>query len=374
MLPAGCSPRLLQVLDWALNVRPQDRPQSVAQFRDALAGRIAPPPRSVGVGAGTVHGTTAKGAASPAAYEKTIQVTKHTASVRPSPDARRRQAAGPATRSPHDDGGAGPVTRGPHEDELERPERSVMLPPKSHSPLKALIVLLLLAAGAGAAWTTRAQWMPLVGLQDYAPPATATAPPPEPAASAATAEAAAASAMVADAAASAPRPAASQAAASAPTVPASEAAAAAPMQPVAQAPAPEPAPAPAPEAAPARNTHPKPAATHAAAKPAATRPPSFVLPPPVLPPANEAQVGARPPPVAKPSGDSPDPAPVAATATPTAQRGLGPREACADQGDAARIAACVKQLCDNEPRYQRFPVCQRVHRKEEQQQERGASE
>ena len=366
LMPPGCSARLLQVLDWALNVRPQDRPQTVAQFRDALAGRIAPPPRPVGVGAGTVHGTTAKGAASPAAYEKTIQVTRHTASARPSPDARARQAAGPATRAPHDDGVAGPSTRGPHEDELERPERSVMLPPKSHSPLKALVVLLVLAGGAGAAWTTRAQWMPLVGLQDFAPQAAATAPPPDPAASAATAEAA--SAVVADAASATP-----QAAASAPTVPASEAVAAAPLQPVTQAPAPEPAPAPAPE--PARNAHPKPTSTHAAAaRPAPARPSNFVLPPPVLPPTNEAQVGARPPPAARPSGDSPDPAAVAATATPTAQRALGPREACADQGDAAKIAACVKQLCDNEPRYQRFPVCQRVHRKEEQQQERGANE
>jgi serine/threonine protein kinase len=368
LLPPGCSPRLLQVLDWAMAVRPQDRPQSVAQFRDALAGRIAPPPRSVGVGAGTVHGTSAKGAASPAAYEKTIQVTKHTKSARPAPDSRLRETSA-----------GGPATRAPHEDELERPERSVMLPPKSHSPLKSLLVLLVLAGVAGAAWTTRAQWMPMVGLQDYAPPIAATAPPPEPAASAVAAQATPASAAVADAAASATPPATQDAAASAPPVTASDAAAAAPMQPVAQAPAPaqEAAPAPAAEAAPPRAAHAKPAATHAAAKAAATRPPTFVLPPPVLPPTNEAQVGARPPPAAKPSGDQPDPAAVAATAAPAAptpQRALGPREACADQGDAARIAACVKQLCDNEPRYQRYPVCQRVHRKEEAQQERGANE
>ena len=352
LLPPGCSPRLLQVLDWAMAVRPQDRPQSVAQFRDALAGRLTAPPRP-----GTpVHGATTTSAASTATYEKTIQVTKHPKTSRPVPPSRA-----------HDDGMAGPVTRAPHEEELERPERSVLLPPTSRSPLKALLVLLVVAGAAGGAWATRAQWMPLVGLQEFAPPVATNAPPPEPAASAVAAETAPASAAVADAAPSSAvtaAPAPNDTAASAPPSPS--------PQDVAAAPAQEAAPAPAAEATPPRAAHPKPAAPHP--KPAATRPPTFVLPPPVLPPANEAQVGARPPPAAKPSGDQPDPTAVAAAATPTVQHGLGPREACADQGDAAKIAACVKQLCDNEPRYQRFPVCLRVHRKEEQQQERGAGQ
>ena len=41
---ADASAPLLGAIDWALAVRPQDRPQSVAQWRDALDGRIALPP------------------------------------------------------------------------------------------------------------------------------------------------------------------------------------------------------------------------------------------------------------------------------------------------------------------------------------------
>jgi len=287
LMPAGCSPRLLQVLDWALAVRPQDRPQSVAQFRDALAGRVTAPPRP----ASAVHAASATRAASPASYEKTIQVTP---SRRSAPDSRA-----------HDDATSGPATRAPHEDELERPERSVLLPPKSRSPLKALLVLLVLAGAAGAAWTMRAQWMPLVGLQDAAPTVAVDAPPPEPAASAVdAAPASAAGAQAAPSNAAAAPPAADTA--NAPPGAASEAVAAAPPAAVAPAPAQavapareparEAAPAPAPEPAPAHAARPRLAATHP--KPAAARPPSFVLPPPVLPPANEAQVGSRPPPVA----------------------------------------------------------------------------
>ena len=39
----GISSTYLAAVDWALAVRPQDRPQSVAEFRDALDGKITPP-------------------------------------------------------------------------------------------------------------------------------------------------------------------------------------------------------------------------------------------------------------------------------------------------------------------------------------------
>lgn len=39
----GVSSTFLAAVDWALAVRPQDRPQSVAEFRDALDGKITPP-------------------------------------------------------------------------------------------------------------------------------------------------------------------------------------------------------------------------------------------------------------------------------------------------------------------------------------------
>ena len=342
--PPGCSPRLLQVLDWALAVRPQDRPQSVAQFRDALAGRIPVPPRA----GAAVRAAPPSPAAGAAGYEKTIQAGPRTAASR----ARASEMSGPATRIPNDD-------------ELERPERSVMLPPKSHSPMKALLVLLALAGAAAGGWATRAQWMPLVGLQAAAPGPAEAASSAEVVASAPAPETAPASVAVAEAAPSTPTPTPTQA----PPV-ASDAAASAPASPSSDTTTVAPVAAPAPEARPAAQpAHAKSVAAHG--KPAPARPSNFVLPPPVLPPADEAQVGAAAPAAARPPADQSEPAAVAATATPSVKHALGPREACADQ-EPSKIAACVKRLCDSEPRYQRFPVCQRVLRKEEQQ--RGASE
>jgi serine/threonine protein kinase len=43
----GCSLRFLQVVDWMLSPRPQDRPRDVAMLRDALQGHIAPPEQVV---------------------------------------------------------------------------------------------------------------------------------------------------------------------------------------------------------------------------------------------------------------------------------------------------------------------------------------
>jgi len=41
------TPSLLKAIDWALAVHPGERPQSVQQFRDALAGHLTPPERPV---------------------------------------------------------------------------------------------------------------------------------------------------------------------------------------------------------------------------------------------------------------------------------------------------------------------------------------
>jgi hypothetical protein len=41
------SPALLKSIDWALAVKPQDRPQNVSQLREAMAGRLQPPERPV---------------------------------------------------------------------------------------------------------------------------------------------------------------------------------------------------------------------------------------------------------------------------------------------------------------------------------------
>jgi len=42
----GCSQNLLAIIDWMLAPRPSDRPQSVAELREVLAGRVPLPPRS----------------------------------------------------------------------------------------------------------------------------------------------------------------------------------------------------------------------------------------------------------------------------------------------------------------------------------------
>ena len=328
--PPGCSPRLLQILDWAMAVRPQDRPQSVAEFREALAGRMAVPVRAWPA----AHAASAEPAAGDSGYEKTIQATS-----RFEPTGRR-----------------GPVTRPPRHDELERPERTVVLPPKTGLPFKTVLLLLVVATAAAGAWNTRRQWMPAVGLQAAVPIAdgASSAEPAvsAPVAAADSAPAAATTAEAASAAASEAVAVTSDAAASAAASPASE--------PASVVPAPAPvAVAKAPRSPPARPKSTKESRSKALeAKIAALK-----LPPPVLPPADEARVVSQSRPLV---GAGPEAAEPAATATPPAPRGLGPREACADP-DAAKMAACVKRLCDNDPRYQRYPICQRVRRLEEQQ-------
>ena len=332
LAPPGCSPRLLQILDWAMAVRPQDRPQSVAEFRDALAGRVAVPAHA---------GTQAPPATTDQAggYERTIQVTKHAPSgPRTSSSSSRATSAAPASR--HRD-----------ESELERPERTVMLPPKTASPMKAVLLLVFLGAVAAGAWTTREQWMPAVGLQVAALPAAASASSPDTAASAAAAMPVATSAPVAVA--EPASAAASEAVAVATQAAASEAAAAsaAAVVPLTVA-----------EAPPAHAAHAKAAAAERR-KALEAKLAGIKLPPPVLPPANEAHVGSQAPAVAAASPATAEPTAAAATSTSSGPRPLSPREVCADQG-ASKMAACIKRMCDNEPRFQNFPICLRVHRKE----------
>jgi serine/threonine protein kinase len=350
LAPAGCSPRLLQVLDWAMAVRPQDRPQSVAQFRDALAGRIAVPLRA-GAGAPAPHEDPASVSSG---YEKTIQATMRQEPIRRTPAAKTSGAASSA-----------PVARRQLEDDLERPERSVMLPPKSGLPLKQLLLLLIVATAAAGAWTTRQQWMPAVGLQTTVLAAAQGASSAEALASAAAstpivAPASSPVAEAASAAASQALPAASDAAASVAASPASDAASIVPVAVVVA------------ETPPPPSARPK-SSTASRSKALAARIAALALPPPVLPPANESHVVTS-----APAAGNATPEAVATTAAPAAPasaapRDLGPREVCAEQGPA-KMAACVKRLCDTYPRYQRYPVCQRVQRQEDQQQQRSTSE
>ncbi len=339
LAPPGCSPHLLQVLDWAMAVRPQDRPQSVAEFRDALAGRIDVPLR-IGPKPPVLPAAPVP---SSAAYEKTIQATTRLGSTRRAPASAASASA------------AAPGARRPHAHDLETPERSVVLPPKSGLPLKSVLLLLVVAAAAAGAWTTRLQWLPALGLRSAPLAVAASAAAAEPPASAVVAAASAPVLDAASAVAAAPVAVASDAAASPVPAPVADAASAA-AAPVAATPV-------AVAAAEAPPSHPARAKPSAAARNKAleARIAALTLPPPVLPPANESHVVAP----AHSVGGAPAEAaePTAASAAP---RELGPREACADQGPT-KIAACIKRLCETYPRFQRFPVCQRVHRQEEQQ-------
>jgi hypothetical protein len=91
----------------------------------------------------------------------------------------------------------------------------------------------------------------------------------------------------------------------------------------------------------------------------------FKLPPPVLPPSNESHVVTPVRAVASPTPAAVEPVASVAPAGSAAARGAGPHELCAEQ-DPANVAACIKRLCDNDPRYQHSPVWQRVQRQEEQ--------
>ena len=339
LAPPGCSPQLLQVLDWALAVRPQDRPQSVAQFREALAGRIPAPGGSIDL------------AAVPEGYEKTIQATMHMAKTQRMPPP--APASPPAAPRP----APAPARQRARDDELETPERSVMLPPKSSSPLKMVLLLLaLIGAGAGA-WTTRTQWMPMVGLQTAAVPSAGSASAPEAAASTAetTPVAVAASAVEpAPSAAWQPVPAASDAAVAA-AEPASEPASAA-SEPVRVAEKPG---------------HSK-ADKDARKKALEARIAALKMPPPDLPPPLPSTAPANPAPAAAQvaAKAAPDAVPTTSPSIAT-PHGLNWREVCTDQ-EPAKIAACIKKLCDSDLSLQRYPICKRIKRQEEKQS--GAAE
>jgi serine/threonine protein kinase len=333
LAPPGCSPRLLEILDWTMAVRPQDRPQSVAQLREALAGRIAVPART----RAQAPAASTDPASPSSGYEQTILAT--TMALPPLP----RTPASNAT----DASSSTTVTLSPHEADLERQERSATLPPKSGSPSKALLALVAAAAVATGAWTTRQQWMPAVGLR------TATLPAAESASSAEALDTAA------SAAASEALIAMSDAAPRAGARPASDAASVV-EAPVAVAP-------------PPLLAHSK-ASTEPRGKALAARIAAFKLPPPVLPPSNESHIVTPARAVANPTPAAVEPVASAAAPGSSAPRGTGPHELCAEQ-EPANVAACVKRLCDNDPRYQHHPVCQRVHRQEEQPQpQQGTSE
>lgn len=73
LAPAGFSTQVLATLDWAMSVRPEDRPQSVAAFWDALHGHLKVPMRKRARQASReLH------AAAPGKFERTVQTSSST--------------------------------------------------------------------------------------------------------------------------------------------------------------------------------------------------------------------------------------------------------------------------------------------------------
>jgi len=93
----GYSPHFLQALDWALAVRPQDRPQTVSMLRDALVGDITVPVHArrditrpnvapLDVAPGAAWATTTVHASAPAAAVPRAAVVATPPAAAPAPD------------------------------------------------------------------------------------------------------------------------------------------------------------------------------------------------------------------------------------------------------------------------------------------------
>ena len=219
----GCSARLLEALDWAMAVRPQERPQSAAALRDVLDGRGPLPVR------GSAAATQANAAAQPdasAAFEKTVVQTRAATSA-------ERKEADPT-------------------------------PKTGRRWLPGVLVLAVLAgAGAAAAWFVRPQQnvapAPSPQVSAVAPAVLPSAPV---AAASAEASAASSAGVMAAAASSSPQ---EVAAVPAPAEPAAAASAsAARSQPHKSSPSPSPATETAAQAAIRATPTPQPVPAHAA--------------------------------------------------------------------------------------------------------------
>jgi len=196
---------LLRSIDWALAVRPSHRPQNVAQFRDALDGRLVPPERPLADGEATqpVSREQVQAAWSPTqpidgqptVFQPTVVATQPAAAAAP------RAAATAAVPAP--------------------PRRDAAAPPAAEPPKRRGVLIAGLAGVAvlaiAAVFAMKGRGQPEVE-PTYAEPSAASAPAPvaiEPPASApvaAVVEPAAAATLPAVVDAAASEPAAAQAA------------------------------------------------------------------------------------------------------------------------------------------------------------------
>ncbi len=98
----GVSLRFLQVVDWMLSPRPQDRPQSVDMLRDALQGLVSPPDRVVPAQAAPVQWERTQHVSGRPASADLTPVTGAPAAVPASPPALAPPPAEPSANAADD--------------------------------------------------------------------------------------------------------------------------------------------------------------------------------------------------------------------------------------------------------------------------------
>ncbi len=170
----GVTPRFLAAIDWALAVRPQERPQNIDALRAVLDGRSEPP-----MLARTVPGSTALMPVHGAAVTTGYEPTQHATATPATPT--QADAAFQPTRqlAPRD---VPTATAPPASDPAPAAAAASARPAPAASAAspaskKGLVVAgLLLVAGLGAA----AAWQAVGPRENDAPQAAASAPAPEP--------------------------------------------------------------------------------------------------------------------------------------------------------------------------------------------------
>ena len=167
---------LLRTIDWALAVRPSHRPQNVAQFRDALDGRLVPPERPLADGEATqpVSREQVQAAWSPTqpidgqptVFQPTVAATQPGAAA-PAQGAGAQRVAGAAVA---------PVLQSPSP---AAPRRDAAAPPMAEPPKRRGVLIAGIAGVAvlaiAAVFAMKGRGQPEVA-PTYAEPSAASAP------------------------------------------------------------------------------------------------------------------------------------------------------------------------------------------------------
>jgi hypothetical protein len=329
--PAGCSAAFLEALDWAMAVRPQQRPQDVAAWREVLDGRapVPPMPPAPPLPAGTAGPHAAMdGVSAPSGGAAGFDPTLPLRTTGPRPPG-SMPATGPLWRGFTVPGGVQTLQAAPPPGARDAAAEDGLSPlpvvgrRRPRAVWMGALALVVIGGAAALAW--------------HAAPSTQAGPR----------EVSVAQAPEARSAGTHP-----------------DTAKESTMGPVA-------APSPAPAAAPVAQAAPAPAA--AGVTPAQTN----IVPPPLTPSALPQQ---PPPPTAQASQPQRPPAGAGTRSRShnrdrergsarTAANVPGPAERCADRLLLGRLI-CMKRACDTDPRLRHHPECVRMQEAEQERRER----